>query len=46
MLNKQERRKGKYKHGGTEVCKAEEARKHFVNPKIESFRLVCKLPYL
>ena len=31
---------------GTKVCKAEEVRKYFVNPKIESFRLVCKLHYL
>ena len=46
MFSKQERRKSKYKFGGTKVCKAEEVRKHFLNPKIESFRLVCKLHYL
>ena len=46
MFSKQERRKSKYKFGGTKVCKAEEVRKYFVNPKIESFRLVCKLHYL
>ena len=46
MFSKQERRKCKYKFGGTKVCKAEEVRKYFVNPKIESFRLVCKLHYL
>ena len=31
--------------GGTKVCKDEEVRKYFLNPKIESFRLVCKLHY-
>ena len=46
MFSKQERRKNKYKFGGTKVCKAEEIRKYFVNLKIESFRLVCKLHYL
>ena len=46
MFNKQEIRKSKYKYGGTKVCKAEEVRKYFVNHKIESFRLACKLPYL
>ena len=46
MVNKQERRKSKYKYGGTKVCKAEEVKKYFVNPKIESFWLACKLPYL
>ena len=46
MFDKQERRKNKYKYGGTNVCKAQEVRKYFVNPKIESFRLACKLPYL
>ena len=46
MFNKQEIRKSKYKYGGTKVCKVEEVRKSFVNPKIESFRLACKLPYL
>ena len=46
MFSKQERRKRKYKSGRNKVCKAEEVRKHSVNPKIESFRLVCKLHYL
>ena len=46
MVNKQERRNSKYKYGGTKVCKAEEVRKQAVNPKIESFQLACKLPYL
>ena len=46
MFNKQERRKSKCKYGGTKVCKAVEVRKYFVNSKIESFRLTCKLPYL
>ena len=46
MSNKQGRRESKYKQGGTKVCIAEEVRKYFVNPKIESFRLACKLPYL
>ena len=35
--------KSKYKFEGTKVCKAEEVRKYFVNPEIESFPLVCKL---
>ena len=30
-----ERRKSTHKFGGTKVCKAEEVRKYFVNPKIE-----------
>ena len=30
-----ERRKSRHKLGGTKVCKAEEVRKYFVNPKIE-----------
>ena len=30
-----ERHKSRHKFGGTEVCKAEEVRKYFVNPKIE-----------
>ena len=34
MFNKQERRKSKYKYGGTKVCKAEEVKKYFVNPKV------------
>ena len=42
MVNKQERCKSKYKYGGTKVFKAQEVRKHFVNPKIESFRLAYK----
>ena len=46
MVNKQERRNSKYKYGGTKVCKAEGVRKQVVNPKIESFQLGCKLPYL
>ena len=46
MVNKQQRCKSKYKYGGTKVCKAEEVKKYFVNPKIESFWLACKLPYL
>ena len=36
MFSKQERRKSKYKFGGTKVCKAEGVRKCFVNPKIEN----------
>ena len=36
---KQDRSKSKYKFGGTKVCKAEEVRKYFLNPEIESFRL-------
>ena len=46
MFSKQERRKSNYKFGGTKVSKAEEVRKYFVNPKIESFPLVYKLHYL
>ena len=46
MFSKQESHKSKCKLGGTKVCKAEEVSKYFVNPKIESFRLVCKLHYL
>ena len=42
MFSKQERHKSKYKFGGIKVCKAEEVRKYFVNPKIESLPLVCK----
>ena len=42
MFSKQERRKNKYKFDETKVCKAEEVRKYFVNPKIERFWLVCK----
>ena len=46
VLFQWERLKSKYKFRGTKVCKAEEVRKYFVNPKIESFWLVCKLHYL
>ena len=46
MVKKHKRRKSKYKYGGTKYCKTEEVRKHFVNPNIESFRLLCKLLYL
>ena len=37
-----ERRKSRHKFGGTKVCKAEEVRKYFVNPKIEieAFRYI------
>ena len=35
-----------YKYGRNKVIKAEEVRKHFVNPKTESFWLACKLPHL
>ena len=31
-----ERRKDKHKLGRTKVCKAEEVRRYFVNPKIEN----------
>ena len=46
MFSVQERHKSKYKFGGTKVCKAEEVRKSFLNLKIGSFWLVCKLHYL
>ena len=46
MFSKQERRKAKYKFGLTKVDKTEEVRRYFVNPKIESFRVVRKLHYL
>ena len=36
MFSMRERRKRKHKFGGTKVCKAEEVRKYFVNPKIEN----------
>ena len=38
----QERRKSRHKFDGTKVCKAEEVRKYFVNPKIEieAFRYI------
>ena len=29
------RRKSRHKFGGTEVCKVEEVKKYFANPKIE-----------
>ena len=31
-----EKRKSKHKFGRAKVCKAEQVRKHFVNPKIEN----------
>ena len=31
-----ERRKSEHKFDGTKVCKAEEVRRYFVNPKIEN----------
>ena len=46
MFSEQERRKSKNKYGRSKVIKAEEVRKHFVNPKTESFWLACKLPHL
>ena len=36
MFSKRKRRKNKHKFGGTKLCKAEEVRKYFVNPKIEN----------
>ena len=43
-----ERHKSRHKFGGTEVCKAEEVRKYFVNPKIEievfSY-IICSLDF-
>ena len=40
MFSMPGRRKSKHKFGGIKVCKAEEIRKYFVNPKteIEVFR--------
>ena len=35
ILSIRERRKNKHKLGRTKVCKAEEVRKYFVNPKTE-----------
>ena len=35
IFSMRERRKSKHKFGGTKLCKAEEVRKYFVNPKIE-----------
>ena len=46
MFSKQERRKSKHKVGGTKVWEDEKVRKYVVNPKLESFRLVCNLYYL
>ena len=40
MFNKQERRKSKYKYGGTKVCKAEEVKTYFVNPKVFGLRVI------
>ena len=43
-----ERRKSRHKFGGTNVCKAEEVRKYFLNPKIETevFRsIICSLDF-
>ena len=36
-----ERRKRRDKFGGTKICKAEEVRKYFVNPKIEITSIDC-----
>ena len=36
-----ERRKSRHKFGGPKVCKAEEVRKYFVNPKTEIEVLSC-----
>ena len=36
-----ERRKRRDKFGGTKICKAEEVRKYFVNPKIEITSIYC-----
>ena len=36
MFSMQERRKGKRKFGKTKVCKAEEVRRYFINPKSEN----------
>ena len=50
MFIKRERRKSKYKFGGTKVCKAEEVRKYFVNPKLNVYGLcvnciICSLDF-
>ena len=44
----QEKRKSKDKFGEAKVCESEQARKYFVNSKIENevFQVVCKLHYL
>ena len=36
MFSKRERRKSKHKFGGTKVCKIDEGKKYFVNPKTEN----------
>ena len=36
MFSKREGLKSKHKFGGAKVCKVEEVRKYFVNPKIEN----------
>ena len=36
MFSVRERRESKHKFGGTKVCKAEEVRKYFINPKVEN----------
>ena len=36
MFSMQERRKSKRKFGETKVCKAEEVRKYFINPKSDN----------
>ena len=41
MFSKRDRRKSKYKFGGTKVRKAEEVRKYIANPKTERVRLAC-----
>ena len=43
-----ERRKSRHKFGGTNVCKAEEVRKYFLNPKIETevfSSIICSLDF-
>ena len=47
-----EKRKSKHKFVGTKVCKAEQVRKHFVNPKTEdevfgqyANQIICNLDY-
>ena len=36
MFSMRERQESKHKFGGNKVCKTEELRKYFVNPKIEN----------
>ena len=45
MFSMGERNKSKHKFGGTKVCKAEEIRQYFINPKIEheNFWLACNV---